>query len=389
MAWPQATAGSLFFKSLTLVQVFTGIAGVAYFFMHVQQKPVGLRAAFEHHCPADGGAVIGIGAYRAYTGNHSIDFVACMLVNVFSGLLNAPLRTASIPFILALPGAWFAVILDAAALFPNKTFLAISVPVLFGVVVQLIGGGVGLPIYWLFSLLARQKLHAERRAPPHPLKATVVGALLGTFIGAVIPTVLMVGWPTHSSITFWQPFPFYVAVIQTLVVLAYKVAGATAELSPVERYLPDEDIYRITQLGYVATGALAAVGHFYFLQDVLAAKDRLAVLSDALLPYPYIYQYSSFDELLALGPANEVKRFFQWDVLFILASSWLGGAWPLASEGVENVVAAVLMSACGGVALGPGFFITTPYMIQAGLDENKREKLLELAWSKQKGEKSQ
>lgn len=133
---------SLFVRTLLVVQVFSALATAAYYFPHLQQASVGLEQAFDHHCPApslEHGARkgAGIGAYIPYTGNHSLDYIACLMTNFFYILLTPPLRTANIPLIMAIPVPWFAILLDAITLFPRSRLLAIGVPALLGVLIQL------------------------------------------------------------------------------------------------------------------------------------------------------------------------------------------------------------------------------------------------------------
>lgn len=358
-------------RVLPIVSVFGGLAVAAFYYLHVQQSAVGLKQVFELHCPPHGGDGIGIAAYRRYTGLHDVDFTMCMLVNVFDFLLRPPLRLVNVPVLLSLPAAWLVCTLDAASLFPNRRLLAIGTPLLFGLAAQLLGGGIAFPLYWAFSLVARVKARAEGLPLARPDSCGIIGIFLGITLGVAPITVAMIVWPTQLLITLWQPLPLYLAAIQLAVVPFFSHTPHPSS----ELRRPDHRIYRFTQLFAVLCMLIATPGHIPFLREVLSSPAPKEMLIDAFLPYLYEFKYRSNRDLMMFGPENEVKRFTQWDVLFIFASAWLAGAWSWAFSDAWSFLLALSITGASTLALGPGALIIVPYMIQARIDENTRFQL--------------
>lgn len=349
--------------------MFGGLATGAYYYLHVQQATVDVSKAFSLLCPAPEtglGAGAGPGAYRAYTGLHELDFIPCLLVNVFDALLTAPFREANIPLLMALPVVWYGVLLDAATLFPNSLALSIGIPAVLGAFVQLKGAGLGLPIYWLFSHFARAQSRAESQVPLQPGSAHVMAATVAVALGAVPTTIAMCVWSTYTNIAVWQPFPLYCALIQIIYFFAFASKKGTPSTAP------NCHNFHITQYSYVIFSALVTVSHIPFLRTVLSSPKPLDVLHEATFPYPDVYTYPTLDHLLQFAAANEIRRFIQWDVLFIGVSSFLAGAWPWAFANPLTTVLTVLAWVISGPLLGPGFQASGAFMMQLWRDEKTR-----------------
>lgn len=363
-------------RTLAVVQIFGALLGASYYFLHVQQESVDLKTVFDHHCPAPvlGNPAVpgaGIGAYHPYTGNHELDRIACVLTNFFSIVLTPPLRVATVPLILALPVPWFAVLLDAAALFPNSHTLAIGVPAILGVLMQLKGAGLALPLYWLFSLLSRVRSRAEGRPASRPDNSSITAAMLGITIGVVIPSIAMIFHTTFGVIMLWQFFPFYCAIIQA-VSLSFTSSSTSRAQQSAKRNLPDQKAYWTIQTVYLAMAAVAAFGHIPFVRAILSSSYPLARFKEAMAPYPYVFEYSTLEALLSFAARNEFQRFLQWDGIFIGLSAWLAGAWSWAFADVFTFIWAVMCSVFCGAVLGPGALLAYPYMVQSWEDEQGR-----------------
>lgn len=296
-----------------------------------------------------------------------------MLVNVFDSLLRPPLRSVNVPLILSISSAWLPVVLDATYLFPNNRTLAIGLPALLGTGMQCIGGGVTLPIYWLISLLVRLATREKSGTMRRPDKFAVIGAVLGIILGTIPITIAMVVKPTQLIITLWQPMPLYCSAIQIAVVCLLSKGTSDAATGMVS-IATDRKLYTMTQLAYAICALVVVPGHIFYVRAIVHSETPLEELADTLLPYPYVYSYRSMEDLFIFGPANEVKRFLQWDSTFIVVSTWLGGAWPWAFSGILNFLQAITTSVAGAILLGPGALMVMPHMIHAWKDEKARIK---------------
>lgn len=361
-------------QTFLLSSVYIGIAVSAFYLLYVQQTPLELDKIWELHCPPSGGSGIGLGYYREYTGVQGIDFTACVLANIFTKLLSGSARIINEPILLSLPATWLPVVLDSVSLFPDNTGLGIGTPIIFGTFMQLLGGCVGLPLYWLTSLLIRARRRGVAHvSPPVPVgEYAIAAAIAGVTLGMAVPTVIMVKNPTLQTITAWQFFPFYVSLVQAVCLpifrgLSHGSAARYARISLEKRK------YYAKQISLAVIGLLSTPDHIIFLRTViLPAPSPLAALGDTFLPYPYLFEYSSYDEKLAYGPDNDAKRMLQWDFLFVFSSVWLGGAWDWAFEDIGSAVSAVVLGVVSYGALGPGFFMASPYMVQAWKEEKRR-----------------
>lgn len=357
-------------SALLIVPVFIALTVTAFYYLHIQQSAVGLGPVFDLHCPAHGDG-IGIAAYRSYTGRHGVDQTLCIIVNVFDTVFRPPNRLVNVPIFLSLPAAWLTTTLEAASLFPENRLLAIGFPALLGTAAQLVGGAVALPVYWLICLLLRAKTRAEGRPVARPDDCAMAGVILGILIGVAPITIAMVVWPTQLLITLWQPMPLYLAAIQ-LAVIPFFAKKPSKQVTKDSVQSPNSLIYCTTLLSYAILALLVTPGYIPFLRAVLSSPNRTEMLADAFLPYPFVYTYPSTQALIEYSPANEAKQFIQWDVIFIFVTVWLAGVWWWALSSVRNFLLALSTAILGGVTLGPGAFISVPYMIQTWRDEQLR-----------------
>ena len=359
---------------MLVVQLFAALAAGAWYFLWMQKDNDDLHQVFSQHCPVDINEGLGLwGARQAYTGVGPIDDIACLLVTFFTPLLvpaNHFLRTA----LLALPAAWFPVLVDSASLFPNNPLLAIGIPLIDGFVVQLKGGGVGLPLYWLMSHVTRSRLRAEGGVPKHADSQAVLAAFLATVIGAVIPTVVLVVNPEIPVIALWQLFPIYVAVGQALLllVLPSQHSSKSKEAKKSARKSQDSSVVTTTRLAWAVLALIPTYSYYTFLSTAFQTGDPLSYIKSVAHATSGIYNYETLEDLLRTGLQDETHRFILWDIAFIGAASWLGGAFSGASDTFGQFLLLVAASVVGTAAFGPGVLIATPFLYGLSRDEKKR-----------------
>ncbi|KAF8323403.1 hypothetical protein DL93DRAFT_2151664 [Clavulina sp. PMI_390] len=357
-------------RVVATVGTFGSLGVMAFYLLAIQQLPLGIERAVEPHCPASGGPGIGLGAYRQYTGVHGVDAYICMVINGFATILNPPLRDAMAPFILSVPTGWLIPVLEITSLFPNRRALVIVVPLIFGICAQVIGGGVCVPLFFAYSQVERMRRRTTGLPLSAPNEPITRGVILGIMLGATVNTIILVARPTFTTITLWQLLPVYLALLQLSVIPFY-----SAEPGPPPYASPRRSSLLLSLLLF--TAAIPTLSHLAFVKSVLTSPAPLQALSDALIPYPYLYEYASVEEFMEFASFNEAKRFLQWDALLIYASTWLGGVWSWGFSSVKTFVRAVGISLVAGILLGPGALMAYPYLIQMQVDEAERQAWVE------------
>lgn len=212
---------------------------------------------------------------------------------------------------------------------------------------------------------AAARARAEGRPLPHPDACAMTGIILGILIGVIPITAVMLVSPTHTNILLWQLIPLYLSAIQLAVVPFFLHKLNSAQ----ELRLPHRKIHMVAQLLFILCALLATPSHITFLRTMLSSQTPGKGLIDAFLPYPFEYKYRTSQELITLGPKNEVERFIQWDVLFMFVSTWLAGVWFWAFSSIRSLLLALLPITVSAFVLGPGALFVAPFMVQAKLDE--------------------
>ncbi|KAF8338061.1 uncharacterized protein EI90DRAFT_3041472 [Cantharellus anzutake] len=326
----------------------------------------------------------------------------CKLVTFFDSVISGgPEQDISsqvfafeILYSLAVPA--FFLLIDCASLFPYSGLLSIGIPLITGIAYQLKTGGLILPIYYLFSLMAKTTARVNGKPTVRPHIRHVQGAFLAIIIGLVVPTMIVLFNPTPYIIALWQLFPVYIAILQSLFRFVYPPTPSSR--GPTQRIagkLPGAQTYLFIQFSYVILSSVGTLGHLPFLLSLisdnpfnltssfspavspgvdLTLNRVLTTLTATFKPHLGPFEYSTGQETLRSAIQDGSKRFLQWDEIFISLSTWLVACWSWAFDDIKHFVVAVFGSIVSAFLFGPAIGLAGPLMYKEWIDEQIRVK---------------
>lgn len=204
-------------------------------------------------------------------------------------------------------GAIFAIV-PAVENYRTDRSILMTVPVIFGLLSQVLSIGATTPLYYLFFFLSGGRAKFDSVNPVS--KAHAQAIIFGLFVGAAIPSVCMVVMQDPIVTAIWQPYPVFVA------------AGTVLHLA-IRRPNPAESGVNTLQRFYLASFILATSLHFANFWPRRADIEALKVL---YLP--------SLTPLFGASAAAQAHEFLKWDCTFGLLSMGIAQLW-FVSELIE------------------------------------------------------
>lgn len=233
--------------------------------------------------------------HRRYTGIEVIDQLLCTLV----GFFFASFGEDEYPTTLALLTSFAPVVIFPFVESGRKREVGSKVPaivpMIVGLIFQRFGGGVVLPLYWVFILLTGAMDNKKnKQITPRAALAAVAGLTVGYYI----PTYLMYSTKGITVTAIWQAFPALVMITQFAVLLFAPEFKAPSGA-------------RIVQAIYASTFVFGAYNHLLVLSQI-KSTDSLSFTS-VFLP--------SLKPIISETVGPVAKNFLQWDYVFIMGSA--------------------------------------------------------------------
>ncbi|KAJ7184373.1 hypothetical protein C8R46DRAFT_1063876 [Mycena filopes] len=299
---------------------------ISYFaFQHTLGHLVasGLRTALVQQCPLE--PTPGAPYRLAYTGISAVDKRLCGLVTLF----HFALAPDAVPFTTYFVSTALPLLaLPAIESFRKGRSALIALPVLFGLISQLMTVGVILPIYWLLFILTGS---ASLRSgdPNTQLARAHVGAVtIGLAVGAAVPSLALMVLEDPYVTALWQFFP----LLQFLAQLGW---------SRIQKPSPTDKTARsLLFSGYMSIFALAAATHLKSLWVAGSYGGAKALLIPSLAP------------LTAVQPSLQTRDFLQWDAICAFGSTMLATLWF--ADRPAQVLDIALWNGAASIVVGPG-----------------------------------
>ncbi len=193
------------------------------------------------------------------------------------------------------------VIVPAVESYRTDRSIFVALPVLFGLLSQVLTIGATTPLYWLVFFLSGGRSRFDNATPV--TKAHAEAMLFGLFAGAAVPSICMLVMQDPTITAIWQPYPIYVS-LATLLHLAVRRPNYT------------QPGFSIIQLFYLVAFVLASSVHFAAIWPRLSdLEDIKALLVPSLAP------------LTGADASTQILDFLKWDFTFRLLSMGIAQLW--------------------------------------------------------------
>ncbi|KAJ7273124.1 hypothetical protein C8J57DRAFT_1506671 [Mycena rebaudengoi] len=282
----------------------------------------GFLSTLEEQCPSHLESLELTPHRLPYTGVSSIDKGICS-IGFFFHLAFTPAVFPCFTYFMGTSTSLLA--LPAFESYRNGRHPALALPVVYGMLMQVMTVGAVQPLYWLIFILTGS---GQRQAGGEKTKISQAHAeavIFGLVIGAAIPSICMIVLQDTYVISIWQPFPLWQFLAQSAYLLARPHSAHP-------------------ESGYISVRALY-IGVF-----ILASSIHITTLSKAggvktmFLP--------SVVPLTSAAPNLQVLNLFQWNTFFSFASVLLGTMWFATNR--RQAVCIALWNIVGSVLVGPG-----------------------------------
>ncbi|KAJ7273123.1 hypothetical protein C8J57DRAFT_1128816 [Mycena rebaudengoi] len=210
----------------------------------------------------------------------------------------------------------------------NGRHSALALPVMYGMLMQVMTVGAVLPVYWLIFILTGSGRRQAGGEKTKISQAHAEAVIFGLVIGAAIPSICMIVLQDPYVIVAWQLFPLWQFLAQSAHLLARPHSAHP-------------------ESGHISVRAL------YLGAFILASSIHIATLSKAgdLAGVKAIF-LPSVVPLTSAAPNLQVLDLFQWDAFFGFASTLLGMVWFATNR--RQAVCIALWNIVGSVLVGPG-----------------------------------
>ncbi|KAJ6620264.1 hypothetical protein B0H10DRAFT_1792052 [Mycena sp. CBHHK59/15] len=307
--------------------IFPTLSALAFHFTLGHLLASGLGSTLKAQCPPSlANASPEHTPYRlAYTGVPVLDKRLCGLVSVF----HLALTPEALPFLNYFLGTSVPLLaLSALESVRKGSHASLALPVVFGLLSQVMTVGVVLPIYWLIFILtgaARRRVGGDRTRVP---KARAEAAVVGLIVGAAIPSVWLVVAKDPYVTAIWQFFPLWQFLSQSANQL---VRGRTTHSASGYSWI------RALYAGAFLAAAGIHISSAWNTPDLASAK---ALFLPSLTP------------LTSAAPNLQVRNFLQWDAVFGFGSTLVASLWFARNS--RQLAYIVLWNVLGSVVVGPG-----------------------------------
>ncbi|THV07843.1 hypothetical protein K435DRAFT_741221 [Dendrothele bispora CBS 962.96] len=200
-----------------------------------------------------------------------------------------------------------------------------------GLLMQTLSFAFTLPLYWMFSVTSgviSTRPSAGDNSTRTVSKSYAQAVFFAILLGLVVPTVCMLNFQTPYATLAWQPFPAYVAIVQSLYLT---IAGSSSGSG-----------YAWIRALYVSCFIANAYVH---VSLILPQINDLQTLQNLFVPTEALI------DIAKPGPAHALHM-IQWDAYIGLGSSILATFWFAKSVG--QFIGLLLWTSVAVPALGPG-----------------------------------
>ncbi|KAG6869066.1 hypothetical protein C0993_003386 [Termitomyces sp. T159_Od127] len=287
---------------LVPIALFSGLAYFAAHFTFGHLNKSGLGQSLQGAChPRHTDAQ----PYRlVYTGLHQVDELLCTLVAFFHAALDEPDALKALSYIVGAAAPFIAIPTIESCRAGRG--MAISLPVILGLLSQVFTVGVTFPIYWLIFIVSGGAKIGRRR--PEDAKITQAHAeavVFGLIVGAAIPSVGMLVLSDPIVTAIWQPYPAYVSIAQVFHLL----------IRPASKHSTTG--YKTIRLLYLSMFIVYSSIHIATIWPLFKDIDTLFRV--------YLPSFTIPDRTATA--AVRVLHFLKWDVTFCFSSSILATLW--------------------------------------------------------------
>ncbi|KAG6909831.1 hypothetical protein DXG01_015104 [Tephrocybe rancida] len=322
-----ARSWSLIRDGLLPLILFPSLAFFASRFIFGHLKASGLSQSLGGACsPQSSDAQ----PYRlVYTGVQKVDAILCTLVTFFHAALDEPDAVTGLQYFISISAPLIIIPTIESCRAGRGAF--VSLPVIFGLLSQILTIGFTFPIYWLiFIVSGGANIGWGHRADSIITQAHAEAVIFGLFVGAAIPSVGMMVLSDPNVTAIWQPYPAYVSLAQLLHLFVRPPSKHAAS-------------------GYKTIRALY-IGMFIISSSVhIATMWPLFTDIDTILRV-YLPSFVVPEHYSAVG--TRVLHFLKWDVTFGFGSSILATLWFARSLAEAFILLA--WNVLASVLLGPG-----------------------------------
>lgn len=312
--------------------MFPALAATAVWtlFFHIIQS--GTPALFEKVC--DSATVNGFTeGYTTFI--PALDVNLCMFISFF----EEALKPSTLGFLKTIFGGWPVIQLILVLEGSRHDSPSFAIPVVIGLVYQVITAGLVFPLWWLAFILYTNDKPAAGKKPVSQLQAE--GALLGLLIGYCSPTWLMVESKHPLVILYWQFFPLLIHIVQTRWI-ALRPASLAAKSGHI-----------IVQISLFLTLSLSTYTYAIGLQS--AAQYPLKELETWLPSW-------SIPDPKTTTLSSAVLHFLQYDAAITLVATAIAGIILLKSQDYKLV--AIFAAPILILVLGPAAYVALLWMVR-------------------------
>jgi hypothetical protein len=167
----------------------------------------GGQAIIDATCPP---VVAEVYIQRYAAGIKGLGTMLCGLDSFFKQSLEDPVKDLTLIFLMNGPIVSYVLLLESGR--EDRPYVA-SLPLIAGLLTQVITGGLAATLYWMF-FLAQVFISGTRQALKPVSRVQAEAALLGVLVGYMIPTAWMIMNKNTPAIMYWQPFPIYCSLVQ-------------------------------------------------------------------------------------------------------------------------------------------------------------------------------
>ncbi|KAJ6606436.1 hypothetical protein DFH09DRAFT_1017435 [Mycena vulgaris] len=310
----------------------------------------GLLSTVEEKCPAYLSSLELTPHRLSYVGRPSIDQAICTVVVFFHFALTPEV----LPFLTYFMGSTMALLaLPAFEACRSGRHSLLALPVLFGLLMQVMTVGAVLPIYWLIFILTGA---AQRRAGGENTQISSAHAqavVFGLNIGAGIPSICLLVLQDPYVTALWQLFPLWQFLAQSAHILVRRPSAH-----------PGSGYSWVSAL-YLGAFIIASSTHI----GTVAKARNLEGIKDVFLP--------SVAPLTSAAPNMKVLDLLQWDGVFAFASTLLGTLWFARTS--RQALGLTLWNVVGSALVGPGAAIAAVALwreayLHSSTEEKPKEK---------------
>lgn len=268
----------------------------------------------------------GSSSHQVYTGISALDLNLCALASFFIEAMKPEVFETTFSLLYGLPPIAIFPLVESMRGRAASTIMPAIGPMIVGLAFQRIGGGVILPLYWMYMVQSdTATMRTQKQIDPR--HATAI--LFSLAIAYHIPTYFMLKTQSPLWAAFWQPFPLYVAIGQLVGHLVL----------PRCSYPSGSSIIRGV---YLISFVISAGTHIFLLynnrNDVVGGLIRIFLPS----PTPIVN-----DDLPLIA-----KNFLQWDNVFICGPAAL--LTFRFAETTKQKLVLILTYTAGSILMGSG-----------------------------------